>query len=77
LIQSRDTWDNLAIYNTADSYSIVFTRNDGLGSETLSTTAYHTSLGVYRANITPTIAATYAMVVRLSGSEISGSPYTV
>jgi hypothetical protein len=46
-IQSRDTWSNLAIYTTSDSYSITFTRSDGGGSELLTTTAIHQSAGVY------------------------------
>jgi hypothetical protein len=46
-IQSRDTWSNLAIYTTTDSYSITFTRSDGGGSEVLTTTAVHQSVGVY------------------------------
>jgi hypothetical protein len=40
-IQSRDTWYNLAIYTTTDSYSITFSRSDGGGSEMLTTTAVH------------------------------------
>jgi hypothetical protein len=39
----------MAIYTTTDSYSITFTRNDGLGSEELTTTSVHQSSGVYRA----------------------------
>jgi hypothetical protein len=48
-IQSRDSWNNLAIYTTSDSFSITFTRSDGGGSQTLTTTAVHLSAGVYRA----------------------------
>jgi hypothetical protein len=47
--QSRDAWSNNCIYTTSDSYAITFTQSDGLGSNTLTTTGFHTSAGVYQA----------------------------
>jgi hypothetical protein len=49
MMQSRDSWNNMAIYTSTDSYIITFTNSDGIGSQTLTTTAVHTSAGVYQA----------------------------
>ena len=55
------TWDD-------DTYTVTLTQSDGNGSETYTTTATHQSNGLYQAQLTPLIAATYSLTATMTNA---------
>ena len=85
-IESRDA-NNIILDTIFDVYSVKLTRSDGGGSEQYTATAFYQSAGLYKAELTPTVAGKYTMTVNIANaytisnpslsSEIIGSPFTV
>ena len=85
-IQSRDANNNI-LDSKNDVYRVQFTRSDGGGSQQLAATAVYQSAGLYKVELTPTIAGKYTVTVKIANAytaadpsvptEIIGSPFTV
>ena len=85
-IESRDA-NNIILDTIFDVYSVKLTRSDGGGSEQYTATAFYQSAGLYKAELTPTVAGRYTMTVNIANdytisnpslsTEIIGSPFTI
>ena len=72
-IESRDTLGN-SLDSTFDIYSVMLTRSDAGGSQQLATTAVYQSAGLYKAELTPTIAGQYTMTARIANAYTTAHP---
>ena len=72
-IQSRDAKD-INLDSTFDVYSVQLKRSDGGGSQEYTTTAVYQSAGLYKAELTPTIAGKYTMTVNIANAYTASHP---
>ena len=72
-IQSRDTLGD-PLDSTFDTYVVQLIRSDGGGSQQLTTTAVYQSAGLYKAELTPTIAGQYTMTARIANAYTTAHP---
>jgi hypothetical protein len=73
-MQSRDLYGEI-LDNDDDNYEITFSGPDGGDSGTFYKTAAYQAGGEYIAQFVPQIAGSYVVAIKLSGAEISGSPF--
>ena len=72
-IQSRDANDKISDSKN-DVYRVQFTRSDGGGSQQLAATAVYESAGLYKTELTPTIAGMYTVTVKFENAYTAADP---
>ena len=74
-MQSRDN-QGAILDNLIDNYEIKFSGPDGGFSGEFYLTSVYQELGLYLAQFVPQVSGQYTVTVKLSGIEISGSPFS-